>query len=78
MTLANWCVFIALFLPYLSTATAKFSGGDFDPRQNHDPRTFLEELPGWRKRADYAQLNAFEVTSTFAAAVIIALFVVAA
>lgn len=71
MTLAYWCVLIALFLPYLSTAMAKFSGGDFGLRQNHDPRTFLSNLEGWRKRAHNAQLNAFEVTPAFAAAVII-------
>lgn len=71
MTLAYWCVLIALFLPYLSTATAKSTGGDFGLRQNHDPRSFLAGLDGWRKRAHNAQLNAFEVTPAFAAAVII-------
>ncbi|GAC1031404.1 MAPEG family protein [Pseudomonas sp. No.21] len=71
MTLAYWCVLIALFLPYLSTAAAKFTGGDFGPRQNHDPRTFLAGLEGWRKRAHNAQLNAFEVTPAFAIAVVI-------
>ena len=71
MTLAYWCVLIALFLPYLSTAAAKFTGGDFGPRQNHDPRTFLAGLEGWRKRANNAQLNAFEVTPAFAIAVVI-------
>ena len=71
MTLAYWCVLIALFLPYLSTAAAKFTGGDFGFRQNHDPRSFLASLDGWRKRAHNAQLNAFEVTPAFVAAVII-------
>ena len=36
------------------------------------PRAFLNTLEGWRKRANNAQLNGFEVTPAFAAAVIIA------
>ena len=66
MTVAFWCVLIAIFLPYLCTGVAKFSGGKFGPRQNHDP------LEGFAKRAHSAQLNSFEVTPAFAAAVIIA------
>ena len=72
MTLAYWCVLIAICLPYLATGYAKFSGGDFGPKQNSDPRTFLAGLDGARKRAASAQLNGFEVTPAFAAAVIIA------
>ena len=72
MTVAFWCVLIALFLPYLCTSVAKFSGGKFGPKQNHDPRAFLETLDGVAKRAHNAQLNSFEVTPAFAAAVIIA------
>lgn len=41
-------------------------------RANQDPRAFLSTLEGWRKRANNAQLNGFEVTPAFAAAVIIA------
>ncbi|SDI39252.1 MAPEG family protein [Pseudomonas panipatensis] len=72
MPIAFWCVLIALFLPYLGTAIAKFSGGGFGPRQNHDPRTFLSGLEGYRKRAHYFQLNSFEVTPAFAIAVLVA------
>ena len=72
MTLAYWCVLIAICLPYLATGYAKFSGGDFGPKQNSDPRAFLATLEGARKRAASAQLNGFEVTPAFAAAVIIA------
>jgi len=72
MTVAFWCVLIAIFLPYLCTGVAKFSGGKFGPRQNHDPRAFLDTLEGVAKRAHSAQLNSFEVTPAFAAAVIIA------
>ncbi|WP_397450396.1 MAPEG family protein [Pseudomonas sp. NA-150] len=72
MTVSFWCVLIAIFLPYVCTWIAKFSGGKFGPRQNHDPRAFLEGLQGFAKRADYAQRNSFEVFPAFAAAVIIA------
>ncbi|MGV8920448.1 MAG: MAPEG family protein [Pseudomonas sp.] len=72
MTAAFWCVLIAIFLPYVCTWIAKFSGGKFGPRQNHDPRAFLDGLQGFAKRADYAQRNSFEVFPAFAAAVIIA------
>ncbi|WDU62620.1 MAPEG family protein [Pseudomonas poae] len=72
MTVAFWCVLIAIFLPYLCTGVAKFSGGRFGPRHNHDPRAFLDTLDGFAKRAHSAQLNGFEVTPAFAAAVIIA------
>lgn len=72
MTVAFWCVLIAIFLPYLCTAIAKFSGGKFGPKQNHDPRAFLDNLQGFAKRADSAQRNSFEVMPAFAAAVIIA------
>lgn len=72
MTVAFWCVLIALFLPYLCIGIAKFSGAKFGLRQNHDPRAFLATLEGFAKRAHSAQLNSFEVTPAFAAAVIIA------
>jgi len=72
MTAAFWCVLIAIFLPYLCTGVAKFSQGKFGPRQNHDPRAFLETLDGVARRAHNAQLNSFEVTPAFAAAVIVA------
>ena len=72
MPVAFWCILIALCLPYLGTAIAKFSGGGFGPRQNHDPRAFLANLEGYRKRAHHFQLNSFEVTPAFAVAVLVA------
>lgn len=72
MTLAYWCVLIALFLPYLSTITAKAVSGGFSPRHNYDPRALLDNLSGLGRRANNAQLNSFEVTPAFAVAVIIA------
>ncbi|CAE6888189.1 MULTISPECIES: MAPEG family protein [Pseudomonas] len=72
MTIAFWCVLIALFLPYLATVSAKAASGGFSPRHNHDPRAHLGSVEGLARRANNAQLNGFEVTPAFAAAVIIA------
>lgn len=72
MTIAYWCVLIALFLPYICTAAAKALGGGFTPKHNHDPRALQATLTGPARRANNAQLNGFEVTPAFAAAVIIA------
>ncbi|MBD0677554.1 MULTISPECIES: MAPEG family protein [Pseudomonas] len=71
MTVALWCILIAIFLPYICTVIAKASGG-FRLSDNHDPRDFLESLNGLARRAHAAQLNSFEVTPAFAAAVIVA------
>lgn len=71
MTVAYWALLAALFLPYAFTGFAKFRG-DFGPRENHNPREFLESLEGARKRAHWAQINSFEVTPAFAAALIVA------
>ncbi|MBH2036434.1 MAG: MAPEG family protein [Pseudomonadales bacterium] len=71
MTVALWCVLIAFCLPYLCTGVAKISGR-FTLKDNHDPRDFLDSLNGLGRRAYAAQLNSFEVTPFFAAAVIVA------
>ncbi|CAG8869143.1 hypothetical protein PS726_04099 [Pseudomonas fluorescens] len=71
MTVALWCILIAIFLPYVCVGVAKISGG-FRLRDNHDPRDFLDSLDGLGRRANAAQLNSFEVTPAFAAAVIVA------
>ena len=71
MNVALWCILIAIFLPYICTGIAKASGG-YRLSDNHDPRDFLESLNGLARRAHAAQLNSFEVTPAFAAAVIVA------
>src|SRR5471030_582365 len=71
MTVALWCILIAIFLPYLCTGVAKISGG-FRLKDNHDPRSFQDSVQGVAKRAYAAQINSFEVTPAFAAAVIVA------
>ncbi len=72
MTVAYWCVLIAIVLPYVSTVWAKASSGGLHPKHNHDPRAFLATVQGVAKRANNAQQNGFEITPAFAAAVIIA------
>ena len=72
MTVAFWCVLIAIFLPLICSVIAKVSSGKFRPGHNHDPRDFLDRLEGLPRRAHAAQLNGFEVLPGFAAAVIIA------
>jgi uncharacterized MAPEG superfamily protein len=59
MTLAYWCVLIAIFLPYLVMANAKFFGAGYGLHANQDPRAFLGTLEDWRKRANNALLNGF-------------------
>jgi uncharacterized MAPEG superfamily protein len=71
MTVALWCVLIAIFLPYVCTAIAKASGR-YNLKDNHDPRDFLESLNGLGRRAHAAQLNSFEVMPAFAVAVLAA------
>lgn len=72
MTVAFWCVLVAILLPFVCAAIAKFGSGKFNARHNHDPRTFLNGLEGLPKRAHAAQLNSFEILPAFAASVIIA------
>lgn len=71
MTTAYWCVLAAILLPYIWTGVAKFTSG-FRPRDNHNPREYLDKLEGPAKRAHWAQLNTFESIPGFMAAVIIA------
>lgn len=68
MTVAYWCVFAAIFFPYLWAMTAK-SGPGYD---NRAPRAYLAAAQGFRQRANWAHMNAFEAFPPFAAAVIIA------
>ncbi len=68
MTIAYSCVLIMILFPYIFTFLAKTSSH----YNNHDPRHYLEKTTGWRRRANYIQLNSFESTPAFGIAVIIA------
>jgi uncharacterized MAPEG superfamily protein len=69
VTTALWCVLIAGLLPYAATLTAKVGGTKFD---NANPRDWLAEQSGFRRRANSAQLNGFEAFPLFAVAVLVA------
>jgi uncharacterized MAPEG superfamily protein len=69
MTLAYWCVLMAALLPYVWVGFAKSPLRNYD---NRAPRDYEDKLTGWRRRAVWAQNNAFEAFAPFAAAVIIA------
>lgn len=68
MTVAYWCLLVAGLLPYVWVVAAKAAPG-FD---NRAPRAFLDTVTGWRRRALWAQYNAFEALPLFIAAVIVA------
>jgi uncharacterized MAPEG superfamily protein len=69
MTIAYWCVLLTAILPYVWVGVAKYPLRAYD---NNNPREYEEKLTGPRKRAHWAQLNAWEAFAPFAAAVIIA------
>ncbi|MCS6913164.1 MAG: MAPEG family protein [Myxococcales bacterium] len=69
MTIALWCVLVAGLLPYVATAIAKGGAKGYD---NRDPRGWLEKQQGVRRRANFAQMNAFEAFPLFAAGVLVA------
>jgi uncharacterized MAPEG superfamily protein len=75
-TIAYWCVFAAVLLPYACAWLAKSRGfgrprreGGYD---NNDPRAWLAAQTGWQARANAAQANSFEALPFFIGAVIIA------
>jgi uncharacterized MAPEG superfamily protein len=70
MTTAYGCVLAAALLPYLWVAVAKSGAPRYD---NRDPRDWLARQDSPRvRRANAAQLNAFEAFAPFAAAVLMA------
>ncbi len=72
MSIAYWCILIAAALPYVWVSIAKASGKGFN---NSDPRAWLARQDNPRsRRANAAQLNAFEAFPAFAASVLMAQF----
>jgi uncharacterized MAPEG superfamily protein len=71
MTLAYWCVLVAVLLPYVFAGAAKAVGG-FRGKDNENPRIFLGRLDGLAGRANAAQMNSFEALPGFVAAVLVA------
>ena len=69
MTIAYFCIIIAIFIPLLCAGYAKFSRKGYN---NSSPREYLDKLDGKARRANYAQMNSFEAFAPFAAGVIVA------
>ncbi|MDE1992703.1 MAG: MAPEG family protein [Rhizobiaceae bacterium] len=70
MTIAFWCVLVALLMPYVWFGAIKPTT---DNERNLDqPRDFVDRLEGRSKRAWGAHVNSFEANTPFAAGVIIA------
>ena len=70
MTIAYFCIVVAIFIPIITVAYGKFS--QLKDYNNSDPRGSYEKFTGRSKRAYYAQLNCYEGFAPFAAGVIIA------
>ncbi|MFT4171201.1 MAG: MAPEG family protein [Rhodocyclaceae bacterium] len=71
MNISFLCVLIASVMPFALTVLAKAGGGGrrFDNRR---PREYLQQLSGWRQRANWAQQNAFETLPIFIGGVLMA------
>lgn len=69
MNLSYWCVLAAGIMPVATIAIAKWGRRDFD---NSEPRRWLEQQSGIRRRADSAHRNHFEAFPFFAAGVLVA------
>jgi len=76
MTIAQFCLLVACFLPVVCAGLAKSRGfgkrrrdGGFD---NNRPREWLAKLDGWQARANAAQANSWEALPVFIAALFVA------
>lgn len=70
MTIAYWCVFIVIVLPYVWVLAARLPG--FTLQSNLRPRVVSDSFAGLQQRLYWAHLNALEAIAPFAAVVIIA------
>ena len=70
MTIAYWCVFIVIVLPYIWVLAARLPG--FSLERNLRPRVVSDSFSGLQQRFYWAHLNALEAVAPFAAVVIIA------
>jgi uncharacterized MAPEG superfamily protein len=70
MTIAFWCVLVAIMLPYVWFGVANSKAGKL--RSNNSARDFFEVAQGIAKRALGAHLNSFESSIGFIAAVLVA------
>ncbi|WP_395009065.1 MAPEG family protein [Undibacterium sp.] len=76
MTIANWCVLAACFIPIVTVGFAKASRAKLSRKHggydNDLPRDWETKLSGWPQRAIAAQNNGFEALPLFIAGVVLA------
>lgn len=76
MTIANWCVLAACFIPIVTVGFAKASRAKLSRKHggydNDHPRDWEAKLSGWPQRAIAAQNNGFEALPLFIAGVLLA------
>ncbi len=70
MTIAYWCVFIVVLMPYIWVLFAR--APRFSLQKNLIPRIASESFEGVQQRFYWAHLNALEAIAPFATVVIIA------
>ena len=63
----EWIFIMAALLPFVAAIAAKAGGAQFD---NHEPRAWLDQQTGWRRRAHAAQQNTFQALPLFYAALL--------
>ncbi len=69
---AIYAMLVACFLPMCFAIIAKILGG-FKPKDNANPREFLDKLSGMPARANAVQQNRYESLPIFLASVIVAM-----
>lgn len=72
MTVAFWCVLLAVLAPYILSVAARSQ--TLRAEYVQDPRGYSERLTGWHRRAHLAHLNAFEAVPTIVAGIMVAEF----
>lgn len=73
MNIAFMTIIAMALMPIFCAGIAKFSQGA-SRYDNHNPRDFMANLTGWRKRANAAQANCFETLPLYIAAVLVAAY----
>ncbi len=69
MTVAYFCILIAIFIPLFCAVYSKSASKMYN---NRAPRDYIKNLTGKSQRAYNAQMNSYETFAPFAAGVIIA------
>jgi len=72
MTVPFWCLLIVILIPYvMSPVSGYFKARQLGSYDNKQPREQASQLTGVGARSVAAQLNAWEATAVFTAAVLV-------